>query len=91
MVVSKFKREASGPGRRAAEVSLREGKQKSIVLREAEFEQPDTAQALVLAALEDTCVLKARARRSWRTRPAGTAKNFSYHLRNCLQLSLRIW
>jgi hypothetical protein len=61
MVGSKFKGEASGLGRRAAEISLREGKQKSILLREAEFEQP-----------------------------AGTARNFSYHIRNHLQLSLQI-
>jgi len=40
MIGRKFKREASGPGRGTAELSLREGKQKSILLREAEFEQP---------------------------------------------------
>jgi len=62
MVGSKFKREAGGPGRRAAEISLREGKQKSIVLREAEFEQP-----------------------------AGRARDFSYHIRDYLQLGLQIW
>jgi hypothetical protein len=39
MVGRKFKGEVSGPARRAAELSLREGKQKSILLREAEFEQ----------------------------------------------------
>jgi hypothetical protein len=39
MIGRKFKREASGPGRGTAELSLREGKQKSILLREAEFEQ----------------------------------------------------
>jgi len=65
MVGSNFKREASGLGRRAAEISLREGKQKSIVLREAEFEPG--------------------------SRRIGRTRNFSYHIRDYLQLGLQIW
>jgi hypothetical protein len=38
MADSEFKREISGPCKRAAKISLREGKQKSFRLREAEFE-----------------------------------------------------
>jgi hypothetical protein len=61
MVGRKFKGEVSGPARRPAELSLREGEQKSILLREAEFEQS-----------------------------AGRARNFSYHIRDYLQLGLQI-
>jgi hypothetical protein len=57
-------RETSGPRRRAAENFAWRKKIKSILLREAEFEQPDSAKPASRPALQCFPELLARARQS---------------------------